>query len=227
MKKINDKREEKESNNIINKEEKSNKKVTEKSEDKIKNNQQKNTKNAEQKRKGRFASKGLKIIWKIFTQILTCIVIFISIIIVVQKVTNNEESFLGFRVFRVQTGSMIPKYQIGDVILVKEVDPNKIQIGDDVTYQGEVGAMQGKLVTHRVIDIKEVNGQKSFQTQGIAIGTTKDPVIKAEQINGVVQTKMYILSLICMLLNNKYIFYFCGILPLTIYVAFRIFRRKK
>ena len=170
-------------------------------------------------------NKFLKFIWGIFVKILTIVIIFISIIIVVQKVTNNQESFFGFRIFRVQTGSMIPKYQISDVILVRETDPDKIKIGDDVTYEGTTGAMKGMLVTHRVIDIEEVEGKKVFHTKGIA-NNLEDPVVSEEQINGVVQTKMYILSLICVLLNNKYVFYFCGILPLTIYVAFRIFKGK-
>ena len=170
-------------------------------------------------------NKFLKFIWGIFVKILTIVIIFISIIIVVQKVTNNQESFFGFRIFRVQTGSMIPKYQIGDVILVRETDPDKIKIGDDVTYEGTTGAMKGMLVTHRVIDIEEVEGKKVFHTKGIA-NNLEDPVVSEEQINGVVQTKMYILSLICVILNNKYVFYYCGILPLTIYVAFRIFKGK-
>ena len=170
-------------------------------------------------------NKFLKFIWGIFVKILTIVIIFISIIIVVQKVTNNQESFFGFRIFRVQTGSMIPKYQVGDIILVRETDPDKIKIGDDVTYEGTTGAMKGMLVTHRVIDIEEVEGKKVFHTKGIA-NNLEDPVVSEEQINGVVQTKMYILSLICVLLNNKYVFYFCGILPLTIYVAFRIFKGK-
>ena len=170
-------------------------------------------------------NKFLKFIWGIFVKILTIVIIFISIIIVVQKVTNNQESFFGFRIFRVQTGSMIPKYQIGDVIFVRETDPDKIKIGDDVTYKGTTGSMKGLLVTHRVIDIEEVEGKKVFHTKGIA-NELEDPVVSEDQINGVVQTKMYILSLICVLLNNKYVFYFCGILPLTIYVAFRIFKGK-
>ena len=178
------------------------------------------------KMKRKAGSRCLLFIWNIFVKIIMIAIVFVSIIIVVQKVTNNEESFLGFRIFRVQTGSMIPKYQIGDVILVREVDTDKIKIGDDVTYEGKIGSMSGLLVTHRVIDIEEVDGKRIFHTQGIA-NNTEDPVVSEDQINGVVQTKMYILSLICVLLNNKYVFYFCGILPLTIYVAFKIFKSKK
>ena len=118
---------------------------------------------------------------------------------------------------------MIPKYQVGDVILVKEKAIDKIKIGDDVTYQGVEGVVKGILITHRVIDIENIDGQLAFHTQGIA-NNLEDPVVYGDQINGVVQFKMPILTLICKMLNNKYIFYFCGILPLTIYVFFRVFK---
>ena len=170
-------------------------------------------------------SKIFKVLWNIFSKIITILILFVSIIIVVQKVTNNKESFLGYRIFRVQTGSMIPKYNIGDVILVKEKDIDKIKVGNDVTYKGESGSVKGLLVTHRVIDIEEVEGKKVFHTKGIA-NNLEDPIVYENQINGVVQTKLYILSLICLLLNNKYVFYFCGVLPLTIYVGFRIFKGR-
>ena len=180
----------------------------------------------EDERKSILNRKGLlSIIWNIISKIITVIIIFICIIIVVQKVTNNKEAFLGFRIFRVQTGSMIPKYNIGDVILVKEKDIDKIKVGDDVTYKGESGSVKGLLVTHRVIDIEEVEGKKAFHTKGIA-NNLEDPIVYGNQINGVVQTKLYILSLICLLLNNKYVFYFCGVLPLTIYVGFRLFKGR-
>ena len=171
------------------------------------------------------SSKILKILLNILSKIITILIILVCIIIVVQKVTNNKESFFGYRIFRVQTGSMIPTYNIGDVILVKEKDIDKIKVGDDVTYKGESGSVKGLLVTHRVIDIEEVEGKKAFHTQGIA-NNLEDPIVYGNQINGVVQTKLYILSLICLLLNNKYVFYFCGVLPLTIYVGFRIFKGR-
>lgn len=170
-------------------------------------------------------SKIFKVLWNILSKIITILILFVSIIIVVQKVTNNKESFFGYRIFRVQTGSMIPKYNIGDVILVKEKDIDKIKVGDDVTYKGESGSVKGLLVTHRVIDIEEVEEKKAFHTKGIA-NNLEDPIVYGNQINGVVQTKLYILSLICLLLNNKYVFYFCGVLPLTIYVGFRIFKGR-
>ena len=174
-------------------------------------------------KKNKTVRKTFKILWDIIVKLVTLLIVLISLIIIVQKVTNNKESFFGYRIFRVQTGSMIPKYQIGDVILVKKQDVDKIKVGDDVTYLGESSSVKGILITHRVIDIQEVDGKKEFHTQGIA-NNLEDPVVHGNQINGVVQFKMPILTLLCKLLNNKYIFYFGAVLPLTLYIFFRVLK---
>lgn len=168
----------------------------------------------------------LKVVWKIIEKILMLLIIFISIIILTQKLSNNDKAFLGLRIFRVQTGSMIPKYQIGNVILVKQTDTDEIKVGDDITYWGISGAMKGKLVTHQVINIEEIDGKKVFHTKGIA-NNKEDPLVYAEQINGVVQGKLYVMTLITLALSNKYIFYFCGILPLTVFVFFAFIGSNK
>ena len=174
-------------------------------------------------KKNKTVRKTFKILWDIIVKLVTLLIVLISLIIIVQKVTNDKESFFGYRIFRVQTGSMIPKYQIGDVILVKKQDVDKIKVGDDVTYLGESSSVKGILITHRVIDIQEVDGKKEFHTQGIA-NNLEDPVVHGNQINGVVQFKMPILTLLCKLLNNKYIFYFGAVLPLTLYIFFRVLK---
>lgn len=174
-------------------------------------------------KKNKTVRKTFKILWDIIVKLVTLLIVLISLIIIVQKVTNNKESFFGYRIFRVQTGSMIPKYQIGDVILVKKQDVDKIKVGDDVTYLGESSSVKGILITHRVIDIQEVDGKKEFHTQGIA-NNLEDPVVHGNQINGVLQFKMPILTLLCKLLNNKYIFYFGAVLPLTLYIFFRVLK---
>lgn len=167
----------------------------------------------------------LKITWNVIEKIIVIVILFVCAIIATQRLTNNQYAFLGFRIFRVQTGSMIPKYQIGDVILVKEKDPNKIEIGEDVTYRGKAGSMKGLTVTHQVINIEVIDGQKTFHTKGIA-NNLEDPVIYGEQIEGVVKGKLQILTILCTLLTNKYIFYFAGIVPLTIYIFFSFVRHN-
>ena len=165
----------------------------------------------------------IKVIWKVLEKVLLVIILFISITIVTQRVSNNEKTFLGFRLFKVETGSMVPKYQVGDVILVKEKDVNKIKIGDDVTYFGTSGAMKGKIVTHQVVKIREEDGKKIFQTKGIA-NTVEDPEIAGSQIDGVVLAKLPIIGWITTVLQNGYIFYFCGVIPLTVIIFFTVIK---
>lgn len=161
----------------------------------------------------------LKFSWKVLEKIIMVIIIFISLVIITQRVSDNEKAFMGFRIFRVQTGSMVPKYLVGDVIFVREKQLDQIKVGDDVTYWGTSGTMKGKLVTHQVIGIEEIEGQKAFHTKGIA-NTTEDPIVYGGQINGVVIGKSYLLSTITTALTNQYIFYFGAIIPLTIFIFF-------
>lgn len=169
--------------------------------------------------------KVLKGIWYVFEKFIFAAIIVISLIIIVQRVSNNSSAFLGLRIFRVQTGSMVPKYKVGDVILIKERIPDEIKIGDDITYISTYGVTKGKLITHQVIGIEEEKGQKVFRTKGLANPTEDPTVVYGGQINGTVLCKIRSLTLICTLLNNTYVFYFGAIVPLT-FIVFFVFLRK-
>ena len=45
---------------------------------------------------------------------------------------------------------MIPEYNINDVLLVKEIDKEQLQVGDDITYLGNKFDVNGRIVTHRI-----------------------------------------------------------------------------
>ncbi|HUV25681.1 MAG TPA: signal peptidase I [Methanomassiliicoccales archaeon] len=60
-------------------------------------------------------------------------------------------------------GSMIPTLNPGDVILVKEVDPEAIEIGDIVTVDDG-----SKVYTHRVVDKRVSDDAFLFQLKGDA-----------------------------------------------------------
>ena len=170
--------------------------------------------NRKNKRKSLF-----KRIFDFCETIVTILVIFICLIILIQRASNNEKSLLGYRLFKIESGSMIPKYDINDVILVKERNINQIKIGDDLVYIGVYGDARGKVITHQVIDIKNVDGEKEFYTKGLA-NDTPDPVVKEKQILGVVELKSYILTLITNLLLNIYSLYFLIIVPVLLTLFF-------
>lgn len=171
--------------------------------------------------------KGLKIFLKGIEIIIVLICIFLAGIIVTQRISKNEKSFLGYRIYKVETGSMIPVYKIGDVILMREKEFDTIQVGDDVSYKATSGVMKGNVITHRVIEITEdKDGEKVIVTKGVA-NNTADGIIYSSQVNGVVISKLHILSLICRGMNNLYIFYFCIIVPITIYIFFNLLKANR
>ena len=96
--------------------------------------------------KGNIVKKTIKILLKILYQLAVIMLLIMTIIIVLQKVTSNNRTIFGYRIFRVITGSMEPEYDIGQVVICKETNPEKIKIGDDIVYLGKYGEYNGKII---------------------------------------------------------------------------------
>lgn len=166
----------------------------------------------------------IKIVSTILYQLLVILCFIVTAVIVLQKVTASNKSIAGYRIFRVITGSMEPAYDVGEVVISKEVDPNSIKIGDDIVYLGTYGEYSGKIIMHDVIGIdKDENGNLNFHAKGLHSSSVEDPQIKAEQIYGVVKFKSKILTILYKLATNIYsLFVIIMILALNVFIAFRV-----
>lgn len=180
-------------------------------------------------RRNRRLKKILKIILKIAYQILIIMCVLLIAIIVLQKVTSNNKSIGGYRIFRVITGSMSPEYDVGEVVVSKEVDPNTIEVGDDIVYQGLYGEYNGKIIMHKVIGIdKDENGELTFHAKGLHEGSIEDPLIKPSQIYGEVKFKSGILTLLYELATSIYSsFVIITILVLNVFITFRVTEKRR
>ena len=126
----------------------------------------------------------LKFIWKIIYKLMAVAVIMMFVFAIVQKSSNNRKSIFGIKIFTVITGSMIPVYEIGDIIIVKDVVPEEIIVGDDIVYIGEKGTYRDKTITHRVQSIKKKeDGNYGIITKGVA-NSAQDPEINQTQVLG-------------------------------------------
>ena len=158
----------------------------------------------------------LKIFWKVLKWVMSIFIILIVSVIVIQRVSNNKFTLGGYSIFTVVTQSMIPKYQVGDMLLAKSVDTSKLKVGDDVVYMGAVGTFQGKIVTHQIVEIEEGSPRK-FHTKGIN-NMIEDPVIDETQIFGKVVMKLTILSMISKVISNQVGFFFIIFVPIVVLV---------
>lgn len=105
-----------------------------------------------------------KKIWNIVSTVLVVLMVLCAVFLMGSRL-------LGYQCFTVISGSMAPKYNVGDLIYVKEVDVNSIEVGDDITF---LLNEELKIATHRVIGIDAE--KQYFYTQGLTNNTVDDPV---------------------------------------------------
>ena len=64
--------------------------------------------------------------------LIACICISLSVFQAMRQ--GVQPSFLGYKFFVVLTGSMSPTFDVGDLVVVKETEPEAISVGDVITY---------------------------------------------------------------------------------------------
>lgn len=140
--------------------------------------------------------KAIKIIKNIFNVLIVTFVIFFVLVVCLQRFSDNKLSIFSYRMFTVVSGSMEPKYKVGDVLIAKEVDPSEIKIGDPISYLGKVGQFKDKVITHEVVEIEEYEPKKyRFHTKGLS-NIVEDPIVDETQLYGKVIYKTVLLSFI-------------------------------
>lgn len=165
----------------------------------------------------------IKIIFKILYQAIIIVCLILAAVIIMQKITDSNKSIYGYRIFRVITGSMEPEYDVGEVVISKSIAPEDIKVGDDIVYLGKYGEYNGKIIMHNVVQIEtDSNGNLNFHAKGLHSSSVEDPLIKADQIYGVVKFKSKILTILYKLATNIYsVFIIITVLVINVFVAFR------
>lgn len=167
----------------------------------------------------------LKLINNIVYVILFLIVASVLFVVILQRASNNAIALGGVRVFNIISESMIPKYNIGDVLVVKSIEPQNIKVGDDIAYIGQESTFNQKIVTHQVIKIDYENGEYIFHTKGIA-NILEDPLVHQNQVFGKVVYKIWILSFISKILSNVYVVFLGIFVPIVVLIFWTILKLK-
>lgn len=111
-----------------------------------------------------------------------CAILFIG---VRAKTKNEVPQVLGYYLFTVKTGSMVPTLPIGSYIIVKTSDdPAAIEKGTIVTFR----FLNGMIVTHRVIDVRSTEAGVQYQTKGDNPDNDPDPeLLTPDRVIGTLQ----------------------------------------
>lgn len=151
-----------------------------------------------------------------FIEIAIFIVITLTcMLLIVQSTLLKNKSILGYRSYVIGSNSMYPVLEYGDVIIIKEVDYDKIKIGDIVTYYGEVGEFKDKNITHEVVDIIYEDDIKYLKTKGRA-NSSIDPKIREDQIFGKYVYRFILLSFMSKIVRDEFGFILFIFIPFGI-----------
>ena len=93
--------------------------------------------------------------WGVFSTTIVVVVVIFALLLIGSRL-------FGIQVYSVISGSMVPKFPVGSLIYVKQVEPTEIEVDDVITYvlPSETPS------THRVVRIDEEN--QLFYTKGDA-----------------------------------------------------------
>lgn len=94
--------------------------------------------------------------------------LFLVVFVAIAAMWNSNglpKVFFGYSAFTVLTSSMEDVIPKGSLVLVKQVPPEELKIGDDISYL----AGETTVITHRIVGIEQNyldEGQLGFQTKG-------------------------------------------------------------
>lgn len=116
--------------------------------------------------------------WKIITYIIYIIVILFAITAIMSRFSIG-----GVKLLTVQSGSMEPAIKTGSLVFVKS--QNEYLKGDIITFKNSKDSKD--TITHRIFDIKNINGVNEIQSKGDANNAPDADLIPKSLILGKVE----------------------------------------
>lgn len=143
----------------------------------------------------------LKKVINIIEYTIIFLIILVNAILILKSVNNPNKTpdLFGKKAFIIVSGSMIPTIEIGDVVIIEDV--NKANVGDIIAFRRE-----STVIVHRVINEMNVHGETMYQTQGDNNNIADLELVDTENIEGVYINKIPWLGNILMFLYNNLAF---------------------
>ena len=181
---------------------------------------------SQQKEKATTMRKVLTIIGTVLCIILIPILI-INCILIVKSFTSDEvPSVAGTLPLIVLTDSMYPVIESGDLIICHTEDPENIQVGDVIAFFDPAGN-GSSIVTHRVIEVTEQNGEIAWRTKGDN-NNTEDrlPVVASKLVAVYDGTRLAGFGNVALFMQSTPGLIICVVCPILLLVGYDMLRRR-
>lgn len=113
-------------------------------------------------------------------------------VISVNTFDRNDRDLFGYKAYIVRSDSMsATDFDAGDLVLIQEVDPSTLQVGDIISYQSTNSENFGATVTHKIRRLTtDAQGNPGFITYGTTTDTDDETVVTYPYVLGKYKGKL-------------------------------------
>lgn len=155
------------------------------------------------------------ITWSVFVILISCALVltyyFVSLKIYEKK---GEDYAPPFSVYTIVSPSMTPLIQVHDVIVNLKVDePSDLKKGDIITFKSTSALTYDMTITHRIDDVKVVDGEYQYTTKGDANSISDMSPALYKNVIGKAKLKLPGLGKVQLFVANKFGWFLAVIVP--------------
>ena len=138
------------------------------------------------------------------------------------KDSSQVASIAGFTPLSVVSDSMAPTFNAGDLIVIRKCDPASLEVGDIITFHAIINN-EFALNTHRISEIQDQNGVRSYVTKGDNNAIADIHMIADGDIVGQYITRLPGFGKVVQFLSSSAGFLLVIVLPLLIFFIYQVY----
>ena len=140
---------------------------------------------------------------------------------------DTVPTFAGKAPLIVLSDSMAPKILSGDLIIINDVDTETLQTGDVISFF-DPASKTNAVVTHRIIEVVDDDGEIYFRTQGDANNAVDRELVPAKNVVGIWSGKTYSgIGNVAIFIQSTPGLILCIGVPIILLLAFEMLGRRK
>lgn len=183
----------------------------------------------------------MKKAWNIISTVFVWVIIVVAVammiftVISVNTFDRNDRNLLGYRFYIVLSDSMsATDFDAGDLVLVKETDPTKLEEGDIISYVSQDTENYGETVTHKIRKkTTDAEGNPGFITYGTTTNVDDETIVTYPFVLGKYQLSLPKVGIFFQFLKTPQGYIVCILVPFLLLILYqglncvRLFRLYK
>ena len=154
-------------------------------------------------------------------------ILIINCTLIIKSFTSEEvPSVAGKLPLIVLTDSMYPVIQSGDLIICSTAQPEEIEAGDVIAFFDPAGNGT-TIVTHRVLEVTELDGRTAWRTMGDNNNTEDRLLVTGEKLVAVYEgTRLAGFGNVALFMQTTPGLIVCVVCPILLLVGYDMIRRR-